>query len=518
MPLITETYYLSLTQDNRGILRLRCSQDDTLRTVNLKLYNNGSIFTIPSGISAYVSGVKQNGAVFSKSCTISQDRKSVILQLSSNITNVDGVIIAEIVLNDGNGDRLGSSNFIIQVEKNPIRVGVIQDTETPIEYVNDFITQIQALTARVNNLITPNGDPSLAEVVDARISSLDNNTYQNLKARIDADIATLNTRKANKSEVYTKAQVDTLLDNVEIDVDGELSDKSENPVQNKVVAGAISTLQDNLAILADITPIPDNSDLNSYGETGLYSIEYGNYTILNYPPVPIVASYLEVRKMTTGYVGQKLTIPGTGKVFTRRRFNNGQWNNWIQITGLEWGLSTDEKRAIVDCFENLAWASNNGKTVLDTLKTLWSDVLPKYADLKYPNGDIVVKTNYHLIKGSNSVLSSEVSNFFKVIGIGEKCDDTSPIAFDGLYGISIKGYNSITPTYSMVNPSNNTDIILMVTRIENGVFYVVSMGEHLYSGDSINISNFVNKDYYAFFNMRDVNIITDVASLSIALQ
>lgn len=247
MPLITETYYLSLIQDNRGILRLRCSQDDTLRTVNLKLYNNGSIFTIPSGISAYVSGVKQNGAVFSKSCTISQDRKSVVLQLSSDITNVDGIIVAEVVLNDGNGDRIGTSNFIIQVEKNPIRVGVIQDTETPIEYVNDFITQIQALTARLNNLITPSGDPSLAEVVDARISSLDNNTYQNLKARIDADIAALNTRKANKSEVYTKAQVDTLLDNVEIDVDDELSDESENPVQNKVINRAIGALKADLS-------------------------------------------------------------------------------------------------------------------------------------------------------------------------------------------------------------------------------------------------------------------------------
>lgn len=246
MPLITETYYLSLTQDNRGILRLRCSQDDTLRTVNLKLYNNGSIFVIPSGISASISGVKQNGAVFSKPCTISQNRESVVLQLSSDITNVDGIIIAEIVLNDGEGGRLGTSNFIIQVEKNPIRAGVVQDTETPIEYVNDFITQIQALTARVNNLITPNGDPSLAEVVDARISSLDGNTYQNLKARIDADVATLNTRKANKSEVYTKSQVDDLLANVEIDVDDELSDESENPVQNKVINGAISELKADL--------------------------------------------------------------------------------------------------------------------------------------------------------------------------------------------------------------------------------------------------------------------------------
>lgn len=191
MPLITETYYLSLTQDNRGILRLRCSQDDTLRTVNLKLYNNGSIFVIPSGVSASVSGVKQNGAVFSKPCTISQNRENVVLQLSSDITNTDGIIVAEIVLNDGEGGRLGTSNFIIQVEKNPIRAGVVQDTETPIEYISDFIDKIQTLTARLNNLITPSGDPSLAEVVDARIGVLDSTTYQTLGARLNAEFQRL---------------------------------------------------------------------------------------------------------------------------------------------------------------------------------------------------------------------------------------------------------------------------------------------------------------------------------------
>jgi len=275
----------------------------------------------------------------------------------------------------------------------------------------------------------------------------------------------------------------------------------------------------DLAILADVTPIPDNSDLNNYTKTGLYSIENSNYTILNYPDPDgsKAAATLEVKAFTTGYIQQVMT-KGAGRMFARTRYGNGNWNDWIKLTYLEPGLSTDEKRAIVNCFENAAWANHNGNSVLNTLKTLWSDVLPKYADLKYPNGDIVVKTKYHLIKGANNVLSSESSISFKVIGIGEKCDDTSPIAFEGLYGISIKGYSSITPTYSMVDPSNNTDIILMVTRIENGVFYVVSMGNHLYSGDSIDISGFTNNDYYAFFNMRDANVMTDVASLSIALQ
>jgi len=322
MPLITETYYLSLTQDNRGILRLRCSQDDTLRTVNLKLYNNGSVFVIPSGISAYVSGVKQNGAVFSKSCTISQNRESVVFQLSSDITSVDGIIVAEIVLNDGSGGRLGASNFIIQVEKNPIRAGVVQDTETPIEYVNDFITQIQALTARVNNLITPNGDPSLAEVVDARISSLDNNTYQNLKARIDADIATLNTRKANKADVYTKAQVDTLLDNVEIAVDDEFSDESENPVQNKVVAGAISILQADLGALNKPQRLADGTDLDTVLTPGVYTL-YATSSYINKPTADSEHGILEVLHEDFG--------DNTGRTFQRLTYTYKVGRTYIEI-------------------------------------------------------------------------------------------------------------------------------------------------------------------------------------------
>lgn len=43
---------------------------------------------------------------------------------------------------------------------------------------------------------------------------------------------------------YTKTQVDNLLQNVEIDVDNELSSISENPVQNKVIKNALDDKQD----------------------------------------------------------------------------------------------------------------------------------------------------------------------------------------------------------------------------------------------------------------------------------
>jgi hypothetical protein len=51
----------------------------------------------------------------------------------------------------------------------------------------------------------------------------------------------------DKPELYTKSEVDDLLENVEIDVDSALSDTSENPVQNKVVKAAVDGKVDKVS-------------------------------------------------------------------------------------------------------------------------------------------------------------------------------------------------------------------------------------------------------------------------------
>ena len=174
----------------------------------------------------------------------------------------------------------------------------------------------------------------------------------------------------------------------------------------KAVGDELTAVKADLDTLADITPIPNNSDLNNYAETGLYSIEVSTYTILNYPPVNVSGSYLEVRKLTNGYIGQKLTIPGNGKVFTRSRYSNGNWNPWRQIAlqadldnissnkiDIQQSLSdsgkalvigsdgrvrpetvmsgdglTDEvKEALLACFENVAWIGQDGQDYYDDL-------------------------------------------------------------------------------------------------------------------------------------------------------
>lgn len=52
----------------------------------------------------------------------------------------------------------------------------------------------QALSTRIDNIVAPDGDPSLTEVSDARVSG--STTHNTLKARLDADQAAVGTEIA----------------------------------------------------------------------------------------------------------------------------------------------------------------------------------------------------------------------------------------------------------------------------------------------------------------------------------
>lgn len=245
--------------------------------------------------------------------------------------------------------------------------------------------------------------------------------------------------------------------------------------------------------------------MNNYTETGLYSIEYGNYTILNYPPVPIVASYLEVRKMTTGYVGQKLTIPGIGKVFTRRRFNNGQWNNWIQITGLEWGLSTDEKRAIITCFENVAWSSQNANTVLNELKVLWGMDEDKDIEFKYPNDvSMIAGRIQRTSNGDNTAILYTASNVHAAtLGLAGISDNSAPVKFsNAIYGIKQGSHNKINCEAIYTGASNDLKWAYSVCNIVNGVYHVKTNGSKVDLGVSQSLPSNPNNDNYIFVKLE----------------
>lgn len=292
---------------------------------------------------------------------------------------------------------------------------------------------------------------------------------------------------------------------------------------------SLGDVRDDLTTLADITPIPDNSDLNDYGETGLYSIEYSTYTIANYPPVAIAASYLEVRKLTTGYVGQKLTIPGNGKVFTRRRFNNGAWNDWIQITrlGSENGLSEDVKTALIACFANVEWAgsSPNGDSYINALKNALGMTVSK--TFTYPSGGLGSTEGRLQVVSSSDRTATINTTALQTCTVGARVAnaDTANLALNGIYGIKQGSFTKIKyyATTTSTNSSAHFNIGYVVCKIIDGVYRVSSMASTETAtapdGIQVNLPENPNNDNYIFLKVEGINTNarTELAVLEMVL-
>jgi len=145
----------------------------------------------------------------------------------------------------------------------------IEPGEIAVNYA-DGVETISTLSVGVNQeneierkVVTFSSDRALYDVEEAvatAIVGLDNkiennaqdvsgqisvvyDTIKNKEKVTSAALNDLNNRKANKSDTYTKTEVDNLLNNVEIDIDDALDTESENPVQNKVVSENLSRIE-----------------------------------------------------------------------------------------------------------------------------------------------------------------------------------------------------------------------------------------------------------------------------------
>ena len=117
------------------------------------------------------------------------------------------------------------------------------------------------------------------------------------------------------SNVYTKAEIDTLLAGVASDI------------------AAISPGFFELG-----TEIPDGTDLNTLETPGIYRSTSGAHTgtLINCP-VASSAFRLEVKytALTNRFI-QTLQAGATA-IYTRNKYNNTSWNHWFKIEGVDTG-------------------------------------------------------------------------------------------------------------------------------------------------------------------------------------
>lgn len=106
------------------------SQFDTgARTLVFQLRERGKIFTPPVGTVAKIHGIKPDSTYFAYAAEVYGD--AVIADCKEQMTPLAGLVTCEIVLTNSDG-KVGSCNFLLNVEKSPETGAIISDTDIPV--------------------------------------------------------------------------------------------------------------------------------------------------------------------------------------------------------------------------------------------------------------------------------------------------------------------------------------------------------------------------------------------------
>ena len=125
-------YQINLNLAHGGVPpRVNLSQyDDTVPVIVASLYDQGQLFTIPSGSTVYVAGTKQDRTGFEYQCTYSGS--TVTIPVTNQMTAFAGDVICELFISK-NRTRKGTQNFVLAVE--PAALGddtIISETDLPV--------------------------------------------------------------------------------------------------------------------------------------------------------------------------------------------------------------------------------------------------------------------------------------------------------------------------------------------------------------------------------------------------
>lgn len=120
----------------------------------------------------------------------------------------------------------------------------------------------EAIGARIDNIVAPDGDPSLTEISDARTGA-GGTVHTTLKNRLDSEYEAL----------------DNKIDNVTITTDSTLDTTSTNPIQNAPVAEAIEQINTSLGESLNLVTSKNRLDTSKI-TTGKYMAKNGNTVTL----------------------------------------------------------------------------------------------------------------------------------------------------------------------------------------------------------------------------------------------
>ena len=173
-----------------------CSQFDNGRLINIELYRGEDAYTIPEGCTAELHCRKVDGNIVTIGSPV-VDENTIKFTSTTQLTACNGKNLCEVAILGADDYLIGSSNFWLEVEVDPLKGGINSTSE-----IHDLYEQIEDITAEVI------GDDYYDKTeVDNLLDDKADKSTTYTKTQVD----TLLTAKADKSNVYTKAETTTLL-------------------------------------------------------------------------------------------------------------------------------------------------------------------------------------------------------------------------------------------------------------------------------------------------------------------
>lgn len=250
---ITQNHVINIQPGVSAPLVIHCSQGDTGTQINLTVVNGDEEFDC-SSYACSVHGVREDGANFGPfACTLSGSK--VTFPLHSEMTAAKGSALAEIVLVDNGGNKVGSANFGILVEQSVFPLGVTYDNdasvyESILAYVQTIPAQmVSDYTSKINEEAT-----ARKNAVNAVQNNLDNET----NARTSADTlinARIDEIIAPSGQAPSAAEVQ----DIRVKADGTTAATAGNAVREQ-----ITELKSAVSIF--VLPLTSGSFLNTSGQ------------------------------------------------------------------------------------------------------------------------------------------------------------------------------------------------------------------------------------------------------------
>lgn len=148
---------------NGAIKRVHVSQNDVGRTLTFELFNNSTSYTVPSGAVVKIQGTKPSGFGFSETCTVSGN--TVTVDTTEEMTDEFGYIDTELQITYS-GNKIGTSNFVLAVERNPHPDTTTDGSmETIIPELTLLVNEVKGYAEEIEGTYHAYGSPWVASTV-----------------------------------------------------------------------------------------------------------------------------------------------------------------------------------------------------------------------------------------------------------------------------------------------------------------------------------------------------------------